>query len=453
MRSRFLKVNRNKVALINTITELPNLLSATRWFNEYVERPEHSKKIVSVSVYELPTYNYLLDNYGIEEVETSVCFVAEALKVANTQNSYIAHTSDDQFIVICQFDDEAEVKVEVSNSAMLFFKLLEDYNKVNNKIYNLEVLAGTAHVTNIAEAKLDVLMRKASAKLLENMNDYQKLPVVKASMSTSKQQYKRFSVLLENNLFKYHFQPIVSASTGEIYGYEALMRTDESIGFNPLEVLSIAREYNHLYDIEKATMFNVMSRYDAEREKFAGKKVFINCIPGHFLNEKDNSLFGDKYSEYIDDCVFEITEQATITSQELDAIRRIGNNGASNSIAVDDYGIGHSNIINIMNYKPEIVKIDRFLMTDIHKDESKQMVVKGVIDFARLNNIKVLAEGIETEEELRKVIEMGVDYIQGYYTGRPAYEPIEKIDDRIKAVLLDAAKKNFKQSSMKNSMA
>ena len=122
----------------------------------------------------------------------------------------------------------------------------------------------------------------------------------------------------------------------------------------------------------------------------------------------------------------------------MNCIRSIGNVYGNNSIAVDDYGIGHSNVVNLIKYSPEIVKIDRFLVSEIEQDRTKQMVVKNVIDVARVNHFKVLAEGVETEAELRQVILLGVDFIQGYYTGHPTYEPIKAIDPDVKRAICEA---------------
>ena len=91
-----------------------------------------------------------------------------------------------------------------------------------------------------------------------------------------------------------------------------------------------------------------------------------------------------------------------------------------------------------MRYAPQIIKIDRFLITDIHKNQNKQMFVRSTIEFARLNNIKVLAEGVETSNELHTVIDLGVDYIQGYYTARPAPQPIPAIPEEIRREIAEA---------------
>ncbi|MBQ9142518.1 MAG: EAL domain-containing protein, partial [Lachnospiraceae bacterium] len=253
-----------------------------------------------------------------------------------------------------------------------------------------------------------------------------------------KEHYKALELLLEKNLFQYHFQPIVNAKNGEIYAYEALMRTDASIGMNPLEVLEAAKEYNCLYEIEHATMFNVMERFAKEREKFGERKVFINTIPGYFLKDEDINKLTDKYGKYMDNVVFELTEQNTVSDSELNSIRRMSGENETSRIAIDDYGTGHSNIVNLMRYAPHIIKIDRFLISDIHKDQNKQMFVRSTIEFARMNNIMVLAEGVETSNELLMVIDLGVDLIQGYYTGRPVAEPVTDIALDIKKEILDA---------------
>ena len=81
---------------------------------------------------------------------------------------------------------------------------------------------------------------------------------------------------------------------------------------------------------------------------------------------------------------------------------------------------------------PDYVKIDRSLISDIDKNPQKQHFVKDIIKFAHDNDFMALAEGVETSEEMREVIYMGVDLIQGYYTARPAQEPLQYIDEEIR---------------------
>lgn len=117
------------------------------------------------------------------------------------------------------------------------------------------------------------------------------------------------------------------------------------------------------------------------------------------------------------------------SDEEVNLIKTLGDNEFGIPIAIDDYGSGCSNIVNLLRYAPQIIKVDRYLITDIDKDANKQMFMKGTLEFASANNIKVLAEGVETREEFQTVVALGVDYVQGYYTGKPSRCPMEEIPD------------------------
>ena len=136
--------------------------------------------------------------------------------------------------------------------------------------------------------------------------------------------------------------------------------------------------------------------------------------------------------------VIEITEQNDLTDEELNRIKNFDGKGGNCQLAVDDYGAGFSNIVNLLRYKPDVIKIDRYLISDIHNDINKQMFVKSTIDFAQMNGIKTIAEGVETSEELQAVISYGVDLIQGFYTARPSAEPLDELPDKIKYEIVSA---------------
>ena len=164
---------------------------------------------------------------------------------------------------------------------------------------------------------------------------------------------------------------------------------------------------------------------------FKGRRLFINSIPGHFLNDADFKEFTEKYKEYIKYCVFEITEQNSISDGELGKIKTLTVDEMQGQLAVDDYGSGQSNIQNLLRYTPNIVKIDRFLIKDIYKDSNKQLFISNIIEFAKLNDMRVVGEGVENEEELKTVAKYGVYYIQGFYKARPNPEPIDTLPKEI----------------------
>ena len=85
----------------------------------------------------------------------------------------------------------------------------------------------------------------------------------------------------------------------------------------------------------------------------------------------------------------------------------------------------------MLSLQPDVIKVDRSLITDINTNVKKQHFLTGIIDFARLNNIKVLAEGVETYDEMSVTIRRGVDYIQGFYTAKPQKEIVPDIPDAV----------------------
>ena len=126
----------------------------------------------------------------------------------------------------------------------------------------------------------------------------------------------------------------------------------------------------------------------------------------------------------------EYTESSEFTDEEL-LHQQEDNAFLGIEVALDDYGSGYSNVNNLLRYKPRYVKIDRMLISGIESNAQKQHFVKSIISYSKENSILSLAEGVETEAELDCVISLGVDLIQGYYTGYPAKDPVSAIDEHV----------------------
>lgn len=236
--------------------------------------------------------------------------------------------------------------------------------------------------------------------------------------------------IIDENRFAYHFQPIVSTSDGSIYSYEALMRPQSDMGLSPFHVLKYAELTGRLSDIERATFLNVLNIIDSNKEVFKDRRVFINSIPRIRLDGSDFRRVGELLIKHSDTAVVELTEYAETEEDELNMLKeRYMNMGVK--IAIDDYGTGYSNVKNLLRYMPNYVKIDRTLITDIQTSPKKRHFVREIIEFCHSTNIMALAEGVETAEELRAVILLGADLIQGYYTAKPGAEIIDSIPDNI----------------------
>ena len=241
---------------------------------------------------------------------------------------------------------------------------------------------------------------------------------IKQAVMSQSDVHLPLNLLIEKNLFFYHFQPIVNAHDGTVFAYEALMRTDPVIYMSPLEVIDAASAYGRLYDIEKATMWNTLAYVSEHEELFSDCKLFVNSIPAYMLNTDDWNALVAKYGHLMNKLVIEMTEQTEMDNNRISVIRnRLKAHNIS--LAIDDYGTGFSNISNLIRYNPDYVKIDRSLIENIQEKPRIQKLVAGIIEFIHENGFFALAEGVETHEELKTMISLGSDLIQGYYLAKP----------------------------------
>ena len=418
------------------VTGLPNLKGATKWFQEFASREENHQKSLSVSIYALPQYAQIYENYGIHVAEEIVGMIADKLKETRGRHSFLAKNSESEFLLVQAFENQSQIKSTNAKISATIQASVEAYNHASDNAYDVEVGMGCTIADPGWTGSLGAFVKYASNEMFLNRMRGNRVENVLVKDSHV-DYYGVFNLLLEHNLFRYHYQPIIDAKNGEIYAYEALMRTVGGINLSPLQILDAAREYKCLDKIEHATMFNILKQYAEENEKFHGKKVFINTIPNHFLSEEECTQLRETYGTYLDHVVFEVTEQDSSTDEELEALKRFGEGTGTVQIAIDDFGTGHSNIVNLLRYTPQIIKIDRYLISGIENDQNKQMFVKNTIDFASMNGIKVLAEGVETAAELRTVIEFGVDLVQGFYLGRPEELPLSDLDESMRDEIIN----------------
>lgn len=237
--------------------------------------------------------------------------------------------------------------------------------------------------------------------------------------------------VINENCFGYHFQPIVNTTDGGIFSYEALMRPQSEMKLSPFQVLKYAELTGRLNEIERATFLNVLGIIDRDPSAFGDRKVFINSIPRTKLDSDDLRRVGELMMKHSDSIVVEFTENAEFDENELRSLQERYRN-MDIKIALDDYGTGYSNVQNLLRYNPNYVKIDHTLLADIQNSPKKRHFVREIIGFCHDNGIQALAEGVETAEELRTVILLGADLIQGFYTARPAAELIDSIPNEIR---------------------
>lgn len=423
---------------LDSRTGLPNLKGLTRWFHQYISDPDNHRKRLAMSVYAITRYSWIFETHGMEETEHAVRIVTDALRLSNPDALIIARLNEDQFAVVNCADDSDEITAQIEPAVREFYRQMESDNIRSGRDYYLEVNSGcTTLETGWESTSVENLIHLAIGEMYLNRlrEGLREEDILDPS---GPELYSSLILLLEKNLIQYSYQPIVDARTGQIYAYEALMRSSGGIHLSPLQILSAARQYNRLDDVERTTFFGIINQYVQNYRDFNGCKVFINTIPGHFLPEEECHEIMMRYGSYLDCFVVELTEDDPTTDDELTRIKKLSRPGSQMQIAIDDYGTGHSNIVNLLRYAPQIIKVDRELIAGIEMDNNKQLFVRNTIDFAHQNNIRVLAEGVETSAELQTVIEFGVDLIQGFYTGRPSLQPVQVIHEGIRNEIIQA---------------
>ena len=233
-----------------------------------------------------------------------------------------------------------------------------------------------------------------------------------------------FEEMLRQEAVEYYFQPIFSARSGRVVAYEALMRPQMPTLRSPLAVLKLARELGRLYDVEHLTIFKASEAFQNLRRKGLIREdalLFVNSIASVSLNDGDVQEYKRLYSDLLPDFVVEITEEEELDLKELERKRYVP--GASGTVALDDYGSGYSNGNSLLTIEPRYVKVDISIIRNIDTNADKQQFLAGLVTYAKPRSIQVLAEGVETMAELQKVLELGVDLLQGYGCARPAPVP------------------------------
>ena len=218
---------------------------------------------------------------------------------------------------------------------------------------------------------------------------------------------------LVNGALYLAYQPIVDVRTGAIYGQEGLVRSHAAELPAPRDIIPAAVEQNFMGSLGRA--LRAMAVRDCP-----GTNLFLNIHPDEFnegwLVRPDDPIFAHDELVYM-----EITESVPLSHYRFchSVLRELRSRGAK--LAVDDLGAGYSNLKYIADLEPEIVKLDRELVAGLRIGSRQHTLVRSIVSMCEAQEARVVAEGIETADELRAVIDAGVHYVQGFFLARPAF--------------------------------
>lgn len=228
--------------------------------------------------------------------------------------------------------------------------------------------------------------------------------------------------------FSFAFQPIVNANTREVVSFEALVRGPN--GEPSREIFAKLQDCNR-YCFDQAC--RVKAIYWASRLNLS-RNLNINLFPNAMVRSSisirttlEASL---EYGFPVSRIIFEVTEDERLThpGRLINVIRTYDELGFRT--AIDDFGVGYSGLYLLQEYQPDFIKLDRRLISGVHENSVKQTIVRGILFICRELDIEVMAEGVESVREYEWLFQAGIQYFQGYYFARPAFESLPEVVEK-----------------------
>lgn len=250
----------------------------------------------------------------------------------------------------------------------------------------------------------------------------------------SKDEYKKIKYIFKEKKIKIMFQPILDIKNQKIYAYECLARgiDQDQIILNPEKLFDIVKKCNLSTELDFLIGEKILNIID--KKQLHDNRFFLNILPTSLLTshnyiEKIFSL-AHKINFSMKNIVFEIVETEYIDNNKLlsEMIEFYKLNGLK--IALDDVGSGYSSLINIVTFHPNFIKIDKEIISGIHNNSIKQSIYTALKNITKEHNIKILAEGVEKEEDFDYLINNDIDFIQGYIIGKPSENLLTKEEQK-----------------------
>lgn len=424
-----------KLDYLATHDEITNLLNY-RAFNEKLKSFFPSSELGVLFLIDISNYADIKNSHGIYMSNLVLKYSAKKLTlymrsddpiVKKTEGDFIAHLSGATFAVL--FVDEGLQAVNHADliAKRLIEQLTNPLNIENQMIYPHISIGISDHSS--AENYIELIRNADIALTLakresEDSHCYYAAEYKNQLMRTVALSQAIHSAL-EQDEFYLVYQPQYNAKTNSIIGIEVLLRWD-SLSFgevSPDEFISIAMREGLIDEIDRHTFTLACAQFS--RWKKLGYtndcRLSINILPSQLLI--------DQFEKFVENTLeinnlepkeleFEFLETKLIGRIEsiLPTLQKISNLGVQ--LAIDDFGKGHSSLNRLANLPINALKIDRSFIFKIGEDESES-IIKIILQLAKSLKLTVIAEGVETKEQLDFLMKLGCNYIQGYYLSKP----------------------------------
>ena len=414
----------------DSLTNLPNRLSLRERFKQVQPTDSNNEQLVTVLCLGIDRFNQINDNLGHAVGDLLIKSVAERLSACVGNQNTVARLNADQFAIILA---TVEHKKEAGNVAQtLLDNLSQTFRLAGQEIFITASLGIAVYPRDGAEVEqllnhANIAMAKAKEQGGDQYEYYTPAYNIGSADRLVLQSSLRYA--LERQELVVYYQPQVNLQTGEIVGAEALVRWQhpERGLVSPDKFIPIAEETGLIVPIGQWVLHTACQQVKLwQTEGFPSLRVAVNLSSRQFSQiDLRHQLvqiliatgLDPKYIE------LELTESMLVQNTEV-AIRRLNALKALGvTIAIDDFGTGYSSLSYLQQFPFDILKIDRCFIRNITENANNAAITKAIIEMAKSLNLKLIAEGVETEAELSFVCQHQCDGMQGYLFSRPIPAP------------------------------
>jgi len=408
------------------LTMLYNRRTFERYVRDNIERSSRTGSMFSIVLIDIDDFKLINDVYGYQTADMVLKELSERLKKSLRRMDIPARFGGDEFVVLLP-DLSRDTARAVAKR--LQDKLSSTPVKIENKEISLSVSAvvlsypqdGTSEeeLITYAEYLMREVKRKGKGIILSSEESTHKFSVVKELERSVVESLEKSSVVP-------FYQEIINLKDMSLFGFEVLMRIKFNGRFlSAGEFVDVAERIGAMQKLDFLLIERVFENYKLFENKFP-LFIFINMVPENATEEFAEKVkaLADKYSVPTTNIIFEITERKAIEDimRVVSFVRELKDEGFR--FAIDDFGSGYSSFYYLKYLPVDFLKIEGEFIKTLPNSPTDRVFIEGIVSVARKMGIKTIAEFVENEEVLEVVKDLGIDYAQGYYLGKP--EPLEE---------------------------
>lgn len=376
--------------------------------------------LVYIKIEEYSILEELYSDNILENIQDKIKIFLEKKLPKNLSFDNIYQLGNGEYALLSEFTNSLDDKNIFVNELKKFQEnIKEDIFDIENLDYDISIIISLSYEKKnlLEDAKLGIKQLLKTKQNFIISNGLASLEQQKALKS--KQTLSMVKNALNNLQITSYFQPIINNQNKQIEKYESLVRLidEEQKVVSPYFFLETAKKGKYYSDITNVVLENSFSALNITAMDISINLSAID-IESKQTRQKLLSLL-DEYSTFNNRIVFELLEDENVKDFELikEFINTVKQRGVK--IAIDDFGAGYSNFERLLEFNPDILKIDGSLIKNIETNQYSYSIVKTIVAFAKEQNIKTIAEFVEDENIFNIIKDIGIDYSQGYYFGKP----------------------------------